>query len=225
MEALHYYQYEVDIESFIESFSEDARFIVHEQLADFVCSELDTEVFADDTLVDIASGPGISLMCFLKRLGMKKGFAIDGSAQMINYLNRTKMDEYEINSAICNVLSEALPVPDSSTKIATCLLSVGYLSSIGNLFSEASRILKPEGYFIADLISYKQQEWGQQPQVCENVNGIVNMYYYADKYVRELAEEHSLEIYAEHSSTWEKSELCLWMQCTHDLMIFRKKKK
>lgn len=109
--------------------------------------------FTDKTLIDLGAGTGKSISV-LSSLGFKKVIAVDGSDEMIKHILKMVAPYYphiQMQVLQANLETDRISVDDSSVDIAICCNVFTYLSSIENIFSEASRILKPSGLFSFEI--------------------------------------------------------------------------
>ena len=106
-------------------------------------------------LVDLGCGPGNSFLKMLKVLNFQKVLAVDGSPNMIKFIDE-EIDSYldrgrvRLTLQVADLQQEKINTDSGSADLVSCFRTFYHLESLDNLLKEVGRILKPDGLFVFD---------------------------------------------------------------------------
>jgi len=129
-----------------------------------IISEMVTEKFPElirpkgGLLVDLGCGPGFSFIKVLKKMTFNEIIAVDGSSEMLSFVNsRSLSGNLKLSTQIADLRINNINVESASADMIISCYTMSYLSTLEKVFSESGRILKSGGLFCFDLLNHNQQ--------------------------------------------------------------------
>lgn len=120
-----------------------------------IIKKLSLGEFLGDTLVDVGSGPGNSLLAFAKKFPFKNLVAVDGAENMLYFIkNEVRFalsKEVSIHTHNIDLENEKLPIESESVGCVNATAITSYVKNPLNLLNETSRILKKNGIFTLSI--------------------------------------------------------------------------
>jgi ubiquinone/menaquinone biosynthesis C-methylase UbiE len=150
MDAITYYKNGIDSPSklWYSALADLTNKKVPESLAKAIRNHSGKNYFRKGVLIDLGGGTGSSAYHFTNQLPVKKCIIIDGAEVLLEYA-KSRKDNFssELYVQEKNLCIDDLGIDTNSVHIAICCNVMHFLRNIEKVFSEASRVLKKNGYF------------------------------------------------------------------------------
>lgn len=144
-----------------------------------------------NTLVDIGSAFGTGASSINKALKFNEVICVDGSAPLLQMLNEKKNSMFgstPVKTFCVNMETGQIPVGRNAAQMVSCYAMSMYLPSLDPLFSEASRLLEPDGIFFFDSHTKHGDRYTETYP-----SGLI-AYLHSHESIPVLAERHSFSI-------------------------------
>jgi ubiquinone/menaquinone biosynthesis C-methylase UbiE len=150
----------------------------------------DMRDFSKATLVDLGCGPGTSMPMLIHVLKFEKCILVDASDEMLHFAKRVFGHNKGIITMKGDLREDLSDIPDESAEVVMSCSTIPYLDSIGKCIIEASRILKPGGYFGFNGFFHMENDLNSRPR-CNDFG--VDFYHHSYKMLHQLAKAVGLE--------------------------------
>lgn len=98
------------------------------------------------SVADLGCEPGVSFPVLEPRFKFSQYLGVDGSRNMIDYINECHPFRSKIKTHCVNLESEKIPINDDSQVMTIACCVFGYLRDITHVLNESVRITCPDGY-------------------------------------------------------------------------------
>lgn len=176
------------------------------------------KVCPTDILLDLGAGPGTLFVPAVTNLGFRNYIAVDGSDRMVSYIkNYLRKDGLSVSVQTANLECAKIDASDGMIHTALACRVISYLKNIEHIFSEASRVLKPGGFFGFDILSYNNQP----ANMVEFMGSFeIPMFVSSRKNVYSILERNGFKILHEYYDTYRRKNPAIPSNYKIDYSVF-----
>jgi predicted TPR repeat methyltransferase len=119
--------------------------------ASTILKKIATKEYKQGCLIDLGCGPVTSIQPFVD-MGLTSVIGVDNSEAMLKLAKSAhRPSKYSLHTVQADLQSDIVTVCSGVADVVISFAVLTYLQTLTNVFSEASRLLKPGGHFIFSL--------------------------------------------------------------------------